>query len=49
MPNTIAAWTSMAVLIALIVLAIVSTHWVPLALVAVIAFGYLGYEYLLKR
>lgn len=49
MPNTLAAWTSMALLISLIVLAVISTHWLPLVLVAVIAFGYLAYEYLQKR
>ncbi len=42
-------WVSLALLVGLIVLALVSTHWLPLVAVVVIAAGYLGYEYLAKR
>jgi len=36
-------------LVGLIALTFVSTHWLPLVAVFVIALGYLGYEYLAKR
>jgi hypothetical protein len=38
-----------ALLVGLIVLALVSTHWVPLVAVVVVALAYLGYEYAAKR
>jgi hypothetical protein len=42
-------WAGIAVLVALIVLTFVSTDWVPLVGVVVIAAAFLGYEYLSKR
>jgi len=42
-------WIGIALLVALIVLTFVSTHWVPLVAVFAIALAFLGYEYLAKR
>ena len=38
-----------AFLIGLIAVALISTHWVPLLAVFLIAVIYLGYEYVAKR
>lgn len=42
-------WVPVVLLVALIAVALISTHWVPLVGVVVIALGYLGYEYVAKR
>jgi len=42
-------WIPVALLVALIAVALISTHWVPLVAVFLIAAIYLGYEYLAKR
>lgn len=42
-------WISLALLIVLIVVAVVSSHWLPLVIVAAIALAYLAFEYLSKR
>ena len=42
-------WIPVVLLVGLIAVALISTHWVPLVAVVVIAAIYLGYEYLAKR
>lgn len=42
-------WVPVAFLAGLIAVALISTHWVPLLAVFLIATIYLGYEYLDKR
>ncbi len=42
-------WLPVVLLVCLIAVALISTHWVPLLAVFVIAAIYLGYEYVAKR
>lgn len=42
-------WIPVVLLVALVAVALISTHWVPLLAVFLIAAIYLGYEYLAKR
>jgi hypothetical protein len=42
-------WVPVALLVGLIAVALISTHWVPLLAVFLIAAIYLGYEYVSKR
>ncbi len=42
-------WVPVALLVGLVAVALISTHWVPLVAVFLIAAIYLGYEYVAKR
>ena len=42
-------WIPVVLLLGLIAVALISTHWVPLVAVFVVAAIYLGYEYFARR